>query len=77
MSVGDAVEADYEYAEPGETVFRFAAPITGTEDPAETWLPGRMDTRGSASLWPTGIYLDPVIAPVPEPLDWCVWPCCF
>lgn len=74
MSVGDAVAAEDKDAQKGETAFRFAAPISGTQDPAETWLPGRMDTSSSASLWAAGAYLDPVIKPIAEPLDRSAWP---
>ncbi|MFF2244284.1 hypothetical protein ACFVTM_08915 [Arthrobacter sp. NPDC058130] len=57
-----------------ETVFRFAAPIVGTEDPREVWEPGRMTTKGCHSLWPPEIYPDPVIEAVQPPFDRGSWP---
>lgn len=68
---------EIEFENPSGTVFRFAAPIKGTENPAETWLPGRMDSHASMSMWPRGVYSDPVIIAVPEPYDRSIWPCIF
>jgi hypothetical protein len=56
------------------TVFRFAAPIVGTEDPKEVWDPGRMIANGFHVPWPREVYADPVIEPVPLPFDRDSWP---
>jgi hypothetical protein len=48
--------------------------VQGTEDPAETWQPRRMAGHGTWSMWPKGVYADPVIEPVQEPFNRGLWP---
>jgi hypothetical protein len=69
-----AMAANENPAAAGETVFRFGAPIVGTEHPKDVWRPGATATAGSRSLLHDDFYADPVIRPAVEPFNRSGWP---
>jgi hypothetical protein len=73
-SVGEIMAVIEDPAEADKTVFRFAAPISGTEHPRDVWRPGSTITSSAASPLNDSIYAEPIIKPVPQAFDRSRWP---